>query len=227
MPSQTRSGNESILNGILGRQSNESLPQIMGTTRNSREVIYWRKCGGCSRHTNDFNWITTGPAMSTHTAVEYSEFQAFKHATPLPQYGRIVTGKVNGQKYDITDPSTRFAYIIEAGGLHEFPIDQMIAYNWHKIPVIKQAVPQLADVVDIHCEHGCPTNRTFSQMAHYQDHISVMHKEVAQPEAIGRRFQEAVASLNKQQANVSPELLVQIVAAVAAAMQQVNSAGKE
>jgi hypothetical protein len=156
-----------------------------------------------------------GPVMGPNSANEFVDFQNSKHATPLTQYGQYLAGRNANNKYDITEPRQRFNYLIEGGGIGEFPTDQMIAYNWHRYPIIVKARPELEFVEDIQCQHGC-SNRLFTSEKSYHDHISVMHKEVAQPEAIGRHFESAIKQMGNQ--SVDPATIAAIVAAVREAM---------
>lgn len=183
----------------------------------SKKLQYWRKCKGCELHSQENNWIVLGPTMSPMTAMEFAEYQNSKHATPLPQYGQYIVGKHPNQKYDVTVPGERFRYIIEQDGINEFPIDQMIAYNWHRYEALQKIYPELKAVVDIPCEHGC-VNRKFTSQEQYNSHISVMHKDVAQPEAIGRQFRAAIETMNS---NGKTDIAA-IVAAVMAAMSEQN-----
>lgn len=184
------------------------------TVERGKRLQYWKKCEGCAIHTQEKGWVVLGPVMSPNTAMEFAEYQNSKHATPLTQYGQYLTGRVPNQKYNITDAGERFRYIIEQDGIREFPIDQMIAYNWHRYEALQNIFPELKLVVDIHCEHGC-VDRKFTSQDSYNAHINVMHKDVAQPEAIGRQFRAAIESMNGN----SSDNIAAIVAAVMAAMQ--------
>lgn len=181
----------------------------------SKQIQYWKKCTGCSYHIEELGWVTTGPVMSPRTSIEYTEFQANKHSTPLDIYGQWTIGKVNGQKYDLTDPPRRFQAIIELGGINEFPLDQMQAYNWHRFPIMTKVRPELLNVVEIPCVYGC-SNRKFVGQDSYNNHINVMHKDVMAPEAMGRSLQAAISTMNTNN-QMNPETLASIVTAVMAA----------
>ena len=185
-----------ILSGMFG--GNGEVPEVAGSAGRDRRLQYWRSCGGCPRHTEQNNWIILGPVMGPTSANDYVEFQNSKHATPLPQYGQYLAGKNRNNKYDITEPTQRYRPIIEENGINEFPVDQMVAYNWHRFDVLKKVRPELAFVEDIKCQHGCP-NRLFTSEGSYRAHINVMHKDVSQPEAIGRQFKEAIERLGTAQ----------------------------
>ena len=195
-----------------------------GSAKRIKEVQYWKKCTGCNYHTKDLGYVTVGPAMSPRTAIEFSEFQANKHTTPLTQYGKYIVGKVAGQKYDLTNPAVKFQAIIELGGINEFPLEQMIEYNWHRYPVMVQVRPELANIVEISCQHGC-VNRKFIQTVNglsigYQSHCSVMHKDIIQSESIGRQFKEAMIT-NSQSATLDTETLTKIAIAIGMAMKNI------
>lgn len=205
---------------ILAGMGNKVNEPILESASRSKEVQYWKKCTGCEYHTEELGWVTTGPVMTPRTAIEFTDFQANKHATPLPQYGHYIVGKVAGQKYDLTDSQRRFQAIIELGGVHEFPLDQMIAYRWDKFPVMRQVQPALNDVKPIPCEYGC-VGRTFITPNQLQNHMQVIHKEAVQPDAIGRHFSDAISKIgNTNNGNqLTAESIASIVAAVMSAYE--------
>lgn len=196
-----------ISRGIFGGGA----PTILGSTERVKQVQYWHKCQGCEYHTEENNWITVGPVMTPRTAVEYTEFMQNKHATPLPQYGQYIMGYNAKQKYDLTNQRTKFQAIIELGGIKEFPLDQMIAYNWHRIPVMVNLIPALGNIVDIPCPYCA--GRKFVHELHLQQHIQAMHREVMQSEAVGRQFNNAITSLNGT-TNLNAEQIALIIKAV-------------
>ena len=203
-----------IVGGMIGAGFN-NVPDFASSSSRDRRLQYWRSCPGCERHTEQHNWIILGPVMGPTSANAFVDFQNSKHATPLTEYGQYLSGMNRNNKYDITEARQRFNYLIEGGGIGEFPVDQMIAYNWHRFPIIVKARPELEFVEDIACQHGC-SNRLFTSESSYHDHISVIHKEVAQPEAIGRHFESAIKQMGNQQ--VDAATIAAIVAAVREAM---------
>jgi hypothetical protein len=216
----------SIQEGLFGKQVGEAL----SLKRKNKQLQYWKKCSGsfngrpCPIHRFDFGWITTGPVMTNLTAIEYTEFMASKHATPLPQYGQYEVGIVPGQDYDLTGIengiSSRFKAIVFNNGIKEFPVEQMIAYNWHRIDAIREAFPALKEVVDITCTH-CP-DRLFTRQADLDTHTSVMHKEVAAPQAIGNAIKDSMAAVSGLGA-MTPEFLTQLSVAIATAIKASDS----
>ena len=207
-----------IVGGMVGAGFG-NVPDMAASSSRDHRLQYWRSCAGCERHTEQHNWIILGPVMGPNSANEFVDFQNHKHATPLSEYGQYLAGRNAHNKYDITESRQRFNYLIEAGGISEFPTDQMIAYNWHRFPIIVKARPELEFVVDIPCQHGC-SNRLFTSESAYHDHISVMHKEVAQPEAIGRHFESAIKQMNQP---MDANAIAAIVAAVREAMAPVET----
>lgn len=212
----TQDPNMEILEGMYGRRSDDV---VANTNNKTKRVQYWRKCGGCQIHTKELGWITLGPSMSLHTSVEYYEFQQSKHAQPLEKYGTFLAGHAANEKYDVvTQPHRRLEPLIEHNGIHEMPLDQMVAYNFHRIPVIVKYVPELANVVDHPCQFGCPPNKTFNSIESLQKHIKVWHADVAQPQAIGREISKAIDVIGERSA-VSPELISAVALAVRDALK--------
>lgn len=209
-----------ILEGMRGVTN-----QITGAVTGQRykELQYWRKCKGCQIHTQELGWIVLGPAMSQHTAVEYYQYQRSKHAEPLDKYGTYATGKASvgsdKSKYNVVESGfNRFEPLIEQNGFHEFPIDQMIAYNWHRYPTFVKYVPELANVEEFPCTY-CE-GRRFTQPEHLRIHISAKHENVAQPVAIGKEISKAIESVGSSGGqSMSPEVVAQLVVAVREALR--------
>lgn len=160
----------------------------LSARRRQREVMYWRifACtpDQCQAHKHSKGWISVGPKLSPQTAVEYTEFMQNKHAQPLTKYGSDVGLNPRGGG-ELQNPATRFDPILRTpGGINEFPDEQIIAYNWHKIPEVLATRPHLADVPDIKCEYGCP-NHSFNNEAAYNKHLRAMHQEVSSAKAVG------------------------------------------
>ena len=207
--------NLEILEGMYGKRDDVT----SNTVQRSKHLQYWRKCQGCQIHTNDLGWIILGPAMSPYTATEYYEFQRGKHAEPLPQYGSYMAGHSSGSKYDVVEANRRFEPLIELNGIKEIPLDQMIAYNWHRIPVIVKYVPELANIQEYKCTYGCaPLTSTFTDPRHLQTHMKVWHQDVAQPAAIGQEISKAIEAVSSAN-QISPEAIAAIVMAVREALK--------
>ena len=208
-----------ILEGMRGI----SAPTGVISGQQYKELQYWRKCKGCQIHTQELGWVVLGPAMSQHTAVEYFQYQRSKHAEPLDKYGTYVTGKASvgsdKSKYNVVESGYyRFEPLIEQNGFYEMPIDQMIAYNWHRYPAIVKYVPELADVEDFSCTY-CE-GRRFTNPEHLRVHISAKHENVAQPVAIGKEISKAIEAVGGSgQTTMSPELIAQLVVAVREALR--------
>lgn len=111
---------------------------------------YWRKDNG---------WIITG---NIGTPANRSHFE-LKGFTALPQYGTFKPGSgdsqaapnetdVNGAPWNPALEPWRM--IFQKGGAKEFPVAQIIAFQWHIRPPYREVTfPQLAgvDVYDIPC----------------------------------------------------------------------------
>lgn len=206
--------NAEILAGLgLGNKNEVST----STVQRSKHLQYWKLCSGCQVHTEQLGWVILGPAMSPYTATEYYEFQRGKHATPLEKYGSYMAGKSSASKYDVVEPERRFEPLIEQNGLTEIPFDQMVAYNWHRIPVIVKYIPALADIIDYKCEYGC-LNKLFNSETGLQLHIRVWHNDVAQPQAVGREISKAIEAV-KDSSGMSPDTIAAIVVAVREALR--------
>ena len=205
--------------GVLRELVGEGASDIaIAPRRRSKEHMYWKSCqrADCQRHIEQRGWVTTGPAFQPFTATEYVEFMEFKHATPLPEYGSSVSN-------EISIGPTRFKMFLEKGGIKEFPIDQLVAYGWHRMESVLTARPDVAEATttlrEYVCEHGCPVvgprARIFSTLEGYKAHTKVMHSEAAAPEAVGR----AIANTLQRGAGVNAPDVASIAAAIVSALQ--------
>lgn len=168
------------------RQGTAPSGEALVSRRKQREVMYWRvfACDdSCPRHKNSKGWIQIGPKLSPNTAIEYTEFLESKHAEPLKDYGADAGRGPNGGG-DMLEPSTRYDRILRAGGLKEFPDEQIIAYGWHKLEPVLLERPHLRDVPEYTCEYGCSDYLTTSERA-YASHVKAMHPESAGARAVG------------------------------------------
>ena len=202
--------NEVLAQAVTGTQSDG--PAASVPDRN-KLVQYWRMCNieGCQRHSRSEGWISTGPVLSSFTAQEYAEFQTKKHAEPLDEYG-----KHNPDLF--RDAGQRFAKLIEGGGLKEMPTSQLTTYGWHHIPEMVVARPELENVVEFYCEHGCPTKgsgaRWFLTQEDYKQHTTAIHSDVAPSQAIGVQLKEAIEGIAAAQKLDMGQLAAGIVKAV-------------
>jgi len=126
-------------------------PQIMEVAAPSGKGLwgYYRKRNG---------WIIQGPTTPTNR----SDMEYMGH-TFLPQYGQFQLGTreatsqpkaidANGVPWNPAMESWRL--IFQRGGAREFPIDQIVAYQWHIRPPYREVTfPQMQDVevFDIPC----------------------------------------------------------------------------
>lgn len=200
------------------RQSNpefamEGAAQFQGdkNARNTRTLTYWRRCAGvthngepCRNHNGD-GWLMVGPWPNKYTMYEVEEFQKVKHATRLddtfiaPQ--QLPGGTWTNVTEELKNPDTRWIPLIRNGGIREMPIEQMVALGWHRYPAYRSAVPELVQYQDIYCEYGCPRTgrdaRVFVSEDGYKNHISVAHRDVQAPKAIGDVLTKYLAEASK------------------------------
>lgn len=103
----------------------------------------------------DNGWIITGPVWQSFR----NDF-AYKGFTYLPQYGAApldmpgnkTTRDVNGRLFSMVEEP--FRLIFQKGGVHEFPVSQIIAYRWHVQPPYREVkFPQLegVEITDLFC----------------------------------------------------------------------------
>ncbi len=129
-------------------------------------LLYWRKV------TN--GWIVCAPGWPQ----EYAK-RLKRGWTPLPQYGTFVPGRVSedarGHRFDAHREPWRV--IFQKGGAEEFPLDQVIAYNWHLTPPYREVeFPQLKGVdVDV---LDCPECNLppFHETDHLAQHLRIRHE---------------------------------------------------
>ena len=206
------------LESALGSNSYDQagVPQAVPKGRIGRQLQYWKLCQleDCTIHYQSKGWVVTGPALSPATATEWSQFMENKHATPLTKYGKWDNGEV-------FTAVNRFGPLIRGGGIREIPLEQMIAYKWHLKPDVVQAVPELADVVVLYCEHGCQTRgprmRTFVTEEARTKHNKVMHQEIVGPTLIGKLMREAQSG---PMAAMGPEFFAQLATTIAKALKE-------
>lgn len=97
----------------------------------------------------------------------------------------------------INDP---YRPILELGGAKEFPVDQVLALNWHRKPpkgFTRNDFPQLEGVTlsDVQCRQaGC--FRWFNNEEDYNKHYSVAHSKVAQNKDLAKALSESGIAAN-------------------------------
>jgi hypothetical protein len=159
---------------------------------------YWKKCDrpGCRAHKDKYSgkiteagWVTVGPTMESDP-VRHAEYINRKHMTPLPQYGSAGTG----EKSPLLAKGARYDQILEKGGLNEFPAEQIIAYNWDKIEIIRRLRPDVAHVERFPCPYSC-VDRDFSSPEALLTHNRAVHSDTVGPEATGREMKKALLEM--------------------------------
>jgi hypothetical protein len=204
-----------------------------GPTDSKREfglkLIYWKRCNNQQCYVHDRKgWVVLGPSMKGDPG-RYQRFIEENHMTPLPRYGEMDTGTAEPANY----PPLRFDKLLMGEGLGEMPAAQVIAYGWDKMPVIRQAHPELRqqeEIVRITCQYGC-IDRDFVEHGAYMKHVRAIHSEAIGPESIGKTLQEglttAIAGISNAQAGIGPTEISQIVAATVIALEQHRTSGLE
>jgi len=202
--------NEVLVNEILGLStfSSAAIPRSK-----DRQLQYWKfhTCPStCSRHRDRKGWVTTGPSLSPYTAIEYTNFMEGKHAVPLDKsYGTDI-GFIKGRpdSGSMFDGETRFKLLLKNNGLHEMPDDQIIAYGWHRLPIVQALRPHI-QVVSIPCEYGCP-DRIFNNDVELSLHVKAMHIDSAGARAVGKQIEKVIERVSALQ-GIDPMQLAQIV----------------
>lgn len=121
--------------------------------------IYWRRRDG---------WIVFGPGLGTAQA----ETWRGKGYEALPEYGKQPYRDEHRQPYRL---------ILQAGGSHEFPIEQIVQHHWHDAPpygLSKKSFPQLKQYQipePVYCDE-CTPERRFAFAKHLRRHAQIAHK---------------------------------------------------
>ena len=126
--------------------------------------LYWRKPDG---------WIVAAPGWPQ----EYAK-RVRQGWEALPQYGTFTPGQVSKDIRGIRfNPHLEpWRVICQKGGAKEFPLEQVIAFNWHLAPPYKEVeLPQLEGVeVDV---LDCPecNVQPFHDPQHLAQHLRIRH----------------------------------------------------
>lgn len=183
--------------------------------RRSSMMMYWKKCERqrCPRHSNprtgensEAGWIVVGPSQVTDP-MEYSRWINERHMTPLPQYGLVPYGMEGA-----ANPDRRFdAILSHPGGIYEFPISQIVAYNWDLIPEVQEVRPELANVKRYKCTVGGCYDRRFPSEKALEQHIRAVHEDAVATRAMGSVLESAFERSHR--AAVNPDAIASAVAA--------------
>lgn len=174
-------------------------------TSKSYPYMYWRRADG---------WIVIGPAWAT-------EFvrQSKKGMQPLTAYGEFHKQNKDGWN-SVQEPWRR---ILQLGGAHEFPLEQVREHGWHrKPPYLGVAFPQLDDARDMGAlpdDVQCPTCRKpYLSTEDLQRHELIAHKEQSSNTQLARALAEA-----QQQGLTGPlaEVLTMLAQTQQAMLQQI------
>ncbi|KKL79340.1 hypothetical protein LCGC14_2015790, partial [marine sediment metagenome] len=209
---------EELANAILGIDP-DMAGAIPPSRRETKKMMYFRLCPGCSAHPQGYSKIVVGPANGMISAMEHAEFISSKHATPLQEYG-------SQELNEVRNPGVRYEALLKQGGIKEFSLFQMQEMGWHRIPQVVALRPELEATEEITCTYGCATTGakarwfilTDGVSEGYNRHVTALHKDVAAPEAIGRKVSEAViAAAQLQGSNMN---MAELIAAAMIAVKK-------
>lgn len=169
---------------------NEVEPQVEARERNSRAAhwSYWRVFTNPNLRDFRRDWIMIGPSpMGAHGNLKVEEFEKAMHAQRLDKYGDWSTylHDPNYRNPIQTDrefaanrhPFGKYATMIKAGGIREFPISQIRAYGWHRNELVQKAYPEACVEPDHPCRY-CPL--VYAKVELLQAHMRNDHdKELA------------------------------------------------
>lgn len=206
---------------IIGALSGAGVGEVITPrSRRIRRLQYFKRCErpNCPSHRSMKGWIVVGPSRETNPA-EHEEWIQFKHMTPLPkEFGHEVYGEKNGYMVGTPAGSQPFRYariLMHPQGMAQFPIDQIIAYGWHRIPdMLKLMTPEQrrqAEAVfeaETICPYGCPDPvRRDMQMRFYSEemrdaHLHAFHRGADMARitaaAIGEELRKATSGVDEQ-----------------------------
>ena len=183
-----------LLSGNFGEGGAQKLDK-------SLRYMYFKSCpsASCVIHSNNdgFNkhagWIKTGPTSQSNID-SYTTLTTVKHYIPLPEYGTMLIGDERGHG---SIPARRFFQILSAGGIHEFPISQIQAYNWDLLEPIQLARPDLPKLERIPCNRGC--GRRFRSEMAFEKHTEILHSSAAGAQALADALKPMVLQLQSLQ----------------------------
>lgn len=242
-PMTTETATNEALESLFGRPDQGFFNGTVAHREKSARVKYWRKPESGA---TDSGWIMLGPDMQTDIS-KYRQFMEVKRYKELSDsFGKEVAGlpksRIRPQKRYEAGQEHRWletfmdngglTYIMKAGdnygtpGEYLLPASQIVALGLHRATGMKQARPDLANVVDLECPYACMAKggtgrRLFSGLTMKEaqqsvdQHVLAVHRETIASRAIGDEIAKSLGANAKMDAG----MIAQIVAAVAAALQ--------
>lgn len=209
----------------------------------SARVKYWRKPESAA---DDSGWITTGPDWQTDApkAQQFSQMKKFKE---LPDsFGKEVDGLrtstiAPNKPHSIGNEHRWLQKFMENGGLtyvirendgfgtpgtYLMPARQIVALGLHRDQRVKEARPDLKEVVDLECDYACldRMNRrrlfsgvTLAEAQRNLDQHLTSHKEALASRAVGNEIAKALTM-----GGITPQGGTDIAAIVAAVVAALN-----
>ena len=229
-----------VLDAMFGKPGDGFHSGAVGREKSAR-VKYWRKP---ETGATDSGWIQLGPDLHTDIG-KYETFLQVKGYKELPDsFGK----EIAGMPESVIRPQRRYeqgeehrwlktfmdngglTYIIQPGdsfgtpGTPLMPASQIVSYNLHREPGMKDLRPDLADAVDIECPYACQAKngrgrRMFSGLTRQEaeqsrdQHVLAVHKDTIASRAIG----DEIAKTLSANAGIDATTIASIIAAVMAA----------
>lgn len=222
----------SLAETILAEARNAGKPQrANGELFKAQELMYWKvrenptHPGWKARA----GWVIVGPGSgSLGAAEEMLRFSTVKECDPLHQFGSYEGGGGNKNRNPLmVDGVSRLhpwgvwtELIRKPGGLAMMPKSQLISLGFHRKPEIRNARPDLANVIDYQCEICPEGTNVFTARQHLSQHMAIAHKGERHAELAARINADAIAAIaSSNNPGVNAELIASVVAATIAAIQ--------
>lgn len=195
-PQPTPTVNPGVLNEFFGSQADDS-----GTSGKSGKWCYWKKAETFvdGVPAPDAGWIIVAPAWPSETMRQLD-----KGMTPLRRYGEFTLNQAQ-ENWRVHHES--FRRIFQLGGAHEFPVEQIVQFNWHRRPPYRGVTFNQLTGIEIP-DFACPVcpNRHFATAENLQSHERVMHSEDRQNNNLARTLATTTGQMNEPLAQFLAQL---------------------
>ncbi len=242
MTTTPNSAPDAALEALFGRADQGVFTGGVSREKSAR-VKYWRKPESAA---DDSGWITTGPDWQTD-APKAQMFSQTKKFMELPDtFGKEVNGLRNStiapnKPYSIGNEHRWLQKFMQNGGLtyiikpndgfgtpgtYLMPARQIVALGLHRDERVKEARPDLQNVVDLECDYACldRQNRrrlfsgvTLEEAQRNLDQHLTSHKEALASRAVGNEIAKALSM-----GGITPQGGTDIAAIVAAVVAAMN-----
>jgi hypothetical protein len=182
----------SEINGIQNDPQFVPAHEIPGVKdKDLGQFMYWKKPENQANGEPciEAGWVTIGSA----NPIEIDR-QEEKGMIPLRKYGKFAYPFDRASGVDVS--RERYKIILQSGGAHEFPVEQILELGWHRRPPYRGVkFPQLRGV-EIH-DVRCPVcRRVFLNGDLLAKHESVVHRERSTNNQLARAIADANQSGN-------------------------------